>query len=108
MSAEARRAQEHGDRAERQVQVLGVRNQRQEDQQRQGVQPPVRAAASAFVRPATGRRDRSTIRTKIRKAMTPDSGETSPSHTGRTTKRRTNSPAMETATATAQTATKPK
>ena len=40
--------------------------------------------------------------------MTPDSGETVPSHFGRTTKRRTNRPAMETATATAHTATKPK
>ena len=40
--------------------------------------------------------------------MNPDSGETLPSHTGRTTKRRTNSPAIEMATATAHTATKPK
>ena len=40
--------------------------------------------------------------------MTPDSGETSPSQRGRTTKRRTKSPAIETATATAHTATKPK
>ncbi len=37
--------------------------------------------------------------------MKPDSGATLPSHTGRTTKRRTNRPAMETATATAHTAT---
>ena len=37
--------------------------------------------------------------------MTPDSGETSPSQTGRTKKRRTNSPAIDTATATANTAT---
>ena len=43
---------------------------------------------------------------KIRNAMMPDSGDTLPSHTGRTTKRRTNSPVIETATATAHTATK--
>ena len=40
-AAEALPAQEHRHRAERQVQVLGVRNQRQKRQQRQRVQPPV-------------------------------------------------------------------
>ena len=46
-AAEALAPQEHGHRAERQVQVLGVRNQRQERQQREGVQPPVRFARDA-------------------------------------------------------------
>ena len=36
----------------------------------------------------------------------PDSGDTVPSHLGRTMKRRMASPAMDTATATAKTATK--
>ena len=39
-----------------------------------------------------------TIKVKISSAMMPDSGETLPSHFGRTTKRRTNRPAIETAT----------
>ena len=40
--------------------------------------------------------------------MKPDSGDTVPSHTGRTRNRLTNNPAIEMATATAQTATNPK
>ena len=80
-------------RAEHQVQVLGVRNQRQEDQQRQRVQPPVDMPGGGLfaVPPA---RQVGHHQAKIRNAMTPDSGDTSPSQRGRTTKRRTKSPAM--------------
>jgi hypothetical protein len=42
---------------------------------------------------------------KIRSAMNPDSGETVPSHFGLTRKRRKKRPMIDTATATAQTAT---
>ena len=48
-------AQEHRHRAERQVQVLGVWNQGQENQQRQRVQPPVDALAGAILARATSR-----------------------------------------------------
>ena len=41
--AESVPPQKHGGRADQQVQVLGVRDQRQKRQQRDGVQPPIRA-----------------------------------------------------------------
>ena len=46
-AAEARAAQEHGDGAERQVQMLGVWNQGKESQQRERVQPPIRPPGRA-------------------------------------------------------------
>ena len=41
--------EKHGDRTQHQVQMLGVRNQRQENQQRQRVQPPARLARQRFL-----------------------------------------------------------
>ena len=58
-AAEALALQEHGGRAEHQVQMLGVRNQRQENQQRQRVHPPDRLPGTRSPRRSTGRPDRS-------------------------------------------------
>src|SRR5579883_289349 len=44
-AAEAIALEEYGERAEGEMQVLGVRDQRKKDQQRQSVQPPRRAAS---------------------------------------------------------------
>ena len=44
MCAKLAAREEDGERAEHQVQMLGVRDQRQEDQQRERVRPPQRLA----------------------------------------------------------------
>ena len=105
MSAEPVALQEHGGRAQHQMQVFGMRNQRQKDQQRQRMRPPHRLSAMCYLRTTTALPRYVTIRMKISRAITPDSAEILPSHTGRAKKRRINKPAMETATSTAQTET---
>ena len=86
-----------------QMQVLGVRNQRQEDQQRERVQPTSCAPARLVVERNAGQvRDH-----QDEDQQCDDAGfgrDFAPSHFGRTMKRRMKSPAMETATATANTA----
>ncbi len=44
--------EKYGERAEHQVQMLGVRDQRQEDQQRQRVRPPQRVSVSPYQKDA--------------------------------------------------------
>ena len=80
--AEALALQENRQRAQHQMQMFGVRDQRQKNQQRQRVGPPERVPRRCF--PADGSAARYVIiRMKISTAMMPDSGATLPSQTGR-------------------------
>ena len=73
---------EHGDRAQQQMQMLGVRNQRQKCEQRERVRPPQHLHRAALA-PVTKNAARYVaISAKISRAISPDSQETSPSHLG--------------------------
>ena len=93
-------------RTQDQVQMLGARDQRQKDQQRQRVRPPVRPSGALPSSTAKVYRYVA-IRMKISSAMNADSIDTcGPSQIGRSTTRRNASPAIETATRIANSATK--
>ena len=92
-AAETAARQEDRGRAQQQVQMLGMRNQWQEDEQRERVQPPVRTCRRTSLPTAMHNQARYvTISDRISTAMTPDSFDTGPSHFGCTMKRRVAKP----------------
>ena len=105
--AEALPLQEHRRRTQHQVQMLGVRNQRQEDQQRQRVQPPHALPGQRFlVHPQPGQ-----IRRHQREDQERDEarfGRHLPQPHRPHHEAPHEQPAIETATATAHTATNAK
>ena len=96
-SAEPVPLQENRHRTENQMQVLGMRNQRKEDQQSQRMRPPVRPTGRASLLHAE--------RQKVRHHQQEDQ-QRDEAGFGRSTSRRNASPAMDTATAIANKATK--
>ena len=105
--AEPSARQKYRHRAQHQVQMLGVRNHAAETTSSVSVCAHHSARAAALPRPARKTPpDTSPSARKISSAIKPDSHESSPSHLGRTRNRRTNSPAIPTAQATANAAAK--
>ena len=102
-SRESAARKKDGDRAEHQMQMLGVRDQRQEDQQRQRVRPPEQLRGCAGVTHQNVARY-VTISVKIKQRDDAGFEETRPATCGRTKKRRIKRPVMETATQTAKAA----
>ena len=102
MCAKLAAREKHRERAQDQVQMLGVRDQRQEDQQRQRVRPPQRLGIAV----PEGRQIRDHQHEDQQRDDAGFGRNFRPASCGRTKKRRTKSPAIEIATATANAAAK--
>ena len=97
--------QENRQRTQHQMQMLRMRNQRQKHQQRQRMRPPQRLHRHAAIAPQRTPPDTSPSAERSAPQSRPTPSETfAPSHSGLTKNRRTNSPAIHTATSSAHTA----